>query len=70
MNERIMNREKLESMLADWNAGFDKLEDRIRSVGADPGDDYNEVITTLRQHHYMRSQIRTNEKTAGLPPFP
>ena len=67
MNERIINREKLESMLANWNADFDKLDARIRSAGADPKDEYDEVITALRKHHYMRYQIRANEKTMGQP---
>jgi len=52
MSETDKNREQLESMLAKWNADFDKLEARIRSSGADPKDDYDEVITVLRQHSY------------------
>jgi len=52
MSERDKNREKLESLLDNWNAEFDKLEVRIRLAGADPKVDYDEVITELRQHRY------------------
>lgn len=44
--------DKLASLLDNWNAGFDELEKRIAQAGADPGLDYDEVITALRQHRY------------------
>ncbi len=52
MNEIDKNREKLESMLVNWIADFDKLDARIRNEVADPNGDYDEVIAALRQHRY------------------
>ncbi len=52
MSETDKNREKLEFLLDNWNAEFDKLEVNIRLAGADPKVDYDEVITALRQHRY------------------
>jgi hypothetical protein len=42
--------EKLKPLLDNWNAEFDELEAKIRMSGADPKDDYDEVITALLQH--------------------
>jgi len=47
-----IKREKLESLLNNWNAEFDKLEVKIRMAGADPKVDYDEQITVLRQHNH------------------
>jgi len=52
MSERDKNREKFESMIANWNADFDKLDARLRIADTDPTDDYDEVITALRQYRY------------------
>ncbi len=62
MSERDKHREKLESILAKWNADFDKLDARIRNSGADPKVYYDEVITGLRQHHYNRFKTRAEEQ--------
>jgi hypothetical protein len=50
MNEKDKYLEKLKPLLDNWNAEFDELEAKIRMSGADPKDDYDEVITALRQH--------------------
>lgn len=52
MSERDGYRDKIESLVANWNTEFDELEAQIRKAGADPTDDYDEVITALRQQRY------------------
>ncbi len=50
MSEEDIYLDKLKPFLDNWNAEFDELEAKIRMSGADPKDDYDEVITALRQH--------------------
>ena len=50
MQGRDRYKEKLDSLLDNWNADFDKLEAKLRNAGADPTADYDDVITALRRH--------------------
>jgi hypothetical protein len=53
MSERDDYRKKIESLVANWNTEFDELEARIRTNDAEPMDDYDDVISELRQYRYM-----------------
>jgi len=55
MSENNKYREQLEPLIDNWNAEFDKLEAQMRKAGVNPEDDYDEVISALRQHR-IRSQ--------------
>ena len=55
MSERDDYREKIDSLVANWNSEFDELEARIRLYGAEPDGDYDDVITALRQYRYRKT---------------
>lgn len=58
MGERDKYREKLESLLDDWNADFDKLDAMSRHAGGDSKYEWDEVITGLRQHRFAANSER------------
>jgi hypothetical protein len=57
MSELDNYQNKIEFLLNNWNAEFDKLEARMGKSGADPEADYDEVITTLQQHRNKATSI-------------
>jgi uncharacterized protein YdcH (DUF465 family) len=53
--------DEFESLLINWNADFDKLEDMIGNAGADPAVAYDEVISALRRHrHELKAGLNEN----------
>ena len=52
MSELDIYKKKLEFLLDNWNAEFDKFEARIGKAGADPKVEYDGVISALRQRRY------------------
>lgn len=58
MGETDNYRKKLQSLLDDWNADFDKLDAMLRNAGVDPKHEWDEVVTGLRQHRYAANSER------------
>jgi hypothetical protein len=44
-----IDNKKLDSLIERWNEEFDQLEAMLRSIGADPAAEYDDVITLLRR---------------------
>ena len=57
MSELDTYQNKIEFLLDNWNAEFDKLEARMGKSGADPEADYDGVISALRQHRHKATSI-------------
>ncbi|MGD9971981.1 MAG: hypothetical protein AB7S77_02850 [Desulfatirhabdiaceae bacterium] len=58
MGETDTYRKKLESLLDDWNADFDKLETTLRNAGVDLKYEWDEVITMLRKQRHAANPER------------
>jgi hypothetical protein len=65
MSELDNYQNKIEFLLDNWNAEFDKFEARIGKSGADPESEYDGVISALRQHRHKATSIIEGIKQHG-----